>query len=109
MVGPQVVVRLAQVAPVAVVPVREGAAAVDQAREQVVAEVTQPGVALFCAGAELAVQLLQHLAQHGRVVGDHLGHDRARRGLVGLVGERGDPAVVVDLDDAVVTGIVALG
>ena len=56
----EVLVRLAEVLPVALHRVREHLAAVDEAREQVLAVVTEPGVALAGVRAQLAVQLLEH-------------------------------------------------
>ena len=85
--------RLAQVAPVAGQRVHDGVAALDQPGQEVVPEVAEPAVALRGAGRPLAVQLLEDLDQHLRVVDEDLRrHGRGGR-LVGLVGEPGDPPV----------------
>ena len=87
---------------------RVGATPVDQTRQQVVTEVTQPCVALVGLGAQLPVQLVQDLDEDVRGVGDDLGRDGAAARLVRLVGEPGDAVVAADLDHAVVGGVVAL-
>ena len=80
--------------------------AVHQPGQQVVAEVPETGVARRGVGAQLGVQFLESRDQHLGVVDHDLGRHRRRGGLVGLVGETGDGAVVRDLQAGVVAGLL---
>ena len=103
----EVVVRLAQVAPVALQPVRVDLPPVDEPRQQQVAEVTEARCPrrrrrpLRVVGL-LVVELLEDLDQHVGLVDEHLRRHRRRGRLLRLVGERGHPAEPVHLDHGVV-------
>ncbi|QWZ10775.1 hypothetical protein KRR39_05120 [Nocardioides panacis] len=106
LVGRDVEVRLAQVAPVAGQRVHDRAAPLDQPGQQVVPEVAEAAVALGGAGRPLAVQLLEDLDEHLRVVDEDLRGDRRGGRLLGLVGEPGHRAGAVGLHRGVVAGLL---
>lgn len=103
-VGREVRLGSPDVSPVARHAVLVHRSAVDQSRQQMVAEVAETRPARLVR-RKLAVQCLQRLDEHGRPVDEHLRRADAGTGTLRLVLETGDSAQPIGGDDRVLAGL----